>query len=143
MGIKVLKDNFVWKTLDFNKAEALFKAGLPVFALHSDDSESLIENMEELIEHASYNDIGLQVGYIPTALNSHILYYIKSPELQTLDPNEGIAETTGLLNITVYKSIHGTLVKIKVMQLNLGCDVEKSIRESCDAKYKEHKLLEL
>ena len=141
MGIKVLKDNFVWKTLDFNKAEALFKAGLPIFALHSDGSESLIEGADELPHYCAKEEVGLQVGYVPTALNSDILYYTITPELQTLDPNDGIAETTGRLNVIVYKNVKGTLIKAKSLQLNYNREVETAIMEGFGDEYSEHKLI--
>ena len=141
MGIKILKDNFVWKTLDFIKAEALFKAGLPLYALHSDDSESLIEDAEKLPELCTKGEVGLQVGYIPTALNTKTLYYTIAPELQTLDPNNGTAETTGRVNIVVYKSIRGTLTKVKSMQIRKSDPHEEAVRDGFGDEYQEHKLI--
>ena len=66
MGIKITKDNFVWKTLKYADAKAAFTAGFPVFALYEDESESLIANPDTISDHIINGDVGLQVGFIPT-----------------------------------------------------------------------------
>ena len=66
MGIKVTKDKFVWKTLDYDDAKTAYKAGFPVFALYDDETESLISDAATISDHIIHGDVGLQVGFIPT-----------------------------------------------------------------------------
>ena len=73
MGIHITKDNFVWlditnkmKKAKGNERDEIW-VGNEIFALHDDDSESLIESQEELEEAINLGlKIGIEVGHIPT-----------------------------------------------------------------------------
>ena len=74
MGIHITKDNFVWLdiTNKMKKAHNEIKRweiwqGNEIYALHDDDSESLIESQEELEEAINLGlKIGIEVGHLPT-----------------------------------------------------------------------------
>ena len=63
--MKITKDNFVW-LLVTEKAKEIWSSGLfSLFILYEDDSESLIEEYEDLnlaIERG--NNIGIEVGHL-------------------------------------------------------------------------------
>lgn len=63
--IKVTKDNFVFKIVT-HKARDIFNSELfSLYILHDDDSESLIENLDDLNLALKHNyDIGIEVGHI-------------------------------------------------------------------------------
>ena len=64
--MKLTKDNFVWKLVTQEQAEFIFSLDLfPLFALYDDDSESLIENFDEIKEHSEDGlALGIEVGFI-------------------------------------------------------------------------------
>lgn len=71
MAIHVTKDNFVWLDITerckngVKEIEELWLANV-LYALHDDDSESLLESIEEIEEALKLNlKIGIEVGYIP------------------------------------------------------------------------------
>lgn len=59
------KDNFSWWIVT-DKAEKIFKAdSIPLYVIYEDESESLIESIEELQEAINLNlPIGMELGYI-------------------------------------------------------------------------------
>jgi hypothetical protein len=60
--MKITKDNFVWKIVTQEQAEFLFSLGLfELYELHDDDTETLIENYDEI---SLANKIGIEVGFI-------------------------------------------------------------------------------
>lgn len=63
--IKVTKDNFVFKIVT-HKAREIFNSELfSLYELHDDDSESLIEEIEDLnLAIERENNIGIEVGHI-------------------------------------------------------------------------------
>lgn len=64
--MKVTKDLFVWKIITHKQASNIFHLGVfDVFKLNEDDSESMIESEEELLE-AYYEKavMGIEVGKI-------------------------------------------------------------------------------
>lgn len=64
-NIKVTEDGFAWLIVT-NKAEIVFGSGsFELYALHTDGTESLIHNMDEL-KHAKVmnDDIGIEVGQL-------------------------------------------------------------------------------
>jgi hypothetical protein len=65
-GMKITKDGFIWKTiLRIQATEIWDKSLFELYVLHSDDSETLIENEEQFLD-ALENDllIGIEVGKI-------------------------------------------------------------------------------
>ena len=70
--MKITKqDNFVWKIVT-NKAKEIFSSGLfDLYTLHEDDSESIIDTMEELNKTLEKGlDVGIEVGFIEVDLNN-------------------------------------------------------------------------
>lgn len=59
------EDNFVWRLLTVEQAKAFFKADIDsLYALHSDDTESLIHDFEEIDEYDSRGiEFGIEVGF--------------------------------------------------------------------------------
>lgn len=69
---KVLADGFVWLVISNEQAWALWKTeALTLYALHGDDSESMIETEEDL-ENSIHRSslIGIEVGFLSQLLNS-------------------------------------------------------------------------
>jgi hypothetical protein len=64
--MKVTADNFVWKLVTIEQAEFIFSLDLfPLYALYEDDSESLIENYDEIKEYTDNGcSLGIEVGFI-------------------------------------------------------------------------------
>ncbi len=62
--MKITEDNFIWKIVT-NNAKDLFNIGIfELYILHEDDSESLIENFEELnLALEQGLEIGIEVGF--------------------------------------------------------------------------------
>ena len=63
--MKITKDNFVW-LLVTEKAKEIWSSGLfSLFILYEDDSESLIEEYEDLnLANERGNNIGIEVGHL-------------------------------------------------------------------------------
>ena len=61
------EDNFVWKVLSKEEAMAIFTVGrTELYAIHDDDSETLIEGDEDL--ERAFNDglkVAIEVGHVP------------------------------------------------------------------------------
>lgn len=68
-------DNFVWKVLTEQEAKDVISNGaFALYALHSDDSESLIADEEELSEYIAQGiEIGIEVGFIRTTTKSEVI----------------------------------------------------------------------
>ena len=63
--IKVTKDNFVWKIVTHKAKEILASGLFELYVLHDDDSEGLIEDLEDLnLVLEEGRDIGIEVGQI-------------------------------------------------------------------------------
>ena len=64
-NLKTTEDNYVWKIVNDN-AKEIFNCGLfELFELRDDDSESLIENYNDLTKCLENGvDIGIAVGFI-------------------------------------------------------------------------------
>lgn len=64
--MKVMKDGFVYKLVSSDKAKDIFSLGLfDLYVIHNDDSESLIDSINELNEALEKgNEIGIAVGNI-------------------------------------------------------------------------------
>ena len=64
--MKITKDGFIWKLIDFNEAKVIVSSGaLEVFALWENDVETLIENYEDIINFAEAGaEFGIEVGTI-------------------------------------------------------------------------------
>jgi hypothetical protein len=63
--IKVTKDNFVWKIVTHKAKEILASGVFELYVLYDDDTEYLIEDLEDLnllLEEG--RDIGIEVGQI-------------------------------------------------------------------------------
>lgn len=62
--IKITSDNFVWHILTSSEAKQIFER-VEIYALHDDDSESLIESEAELDTHIRKGSrIGIEAGFI-------------------------------------------------------------------------------
>lgn len=68
--IKLTKqDHFLWHVLDVKTAKAVFKKGTePIYKLYLDDSEGMVESLEDIIE---YDDIlyGIEIGFLDNIAN--------------------------------------------------------------------------
>jgi hypothetical protein len=64
--MRVMKDGFVYKLVSSDKAKDIFSLGLfDLYVIHNDDSESLIDSINELNEALEKgNEIGIAVGNI-------------------------------------------------------------------------------
>ena len=62
MGIKQVSDGFIWKTIDKEEASKLFISGFPVYELLDDESESLIDTLDDLVNSDSCSVFGIEVG---------------------------------------------------------------------------------
>lgn len=65
-SIKIIPSNkFVWRVLTAKEAIALMEAEvLPLYALHEDDTESLVLDMQGLDSYLTLKiDIGIEVGF--------------------------------------------------------------------------------
>jgi replicative DNA helicase len=64
--MKITRDNFVWKLVTEDQAEFIFSLELfPLYALHSDESESLIETFDEIKTIFENGEkVGIEVGFI-------------------------------------------------------------------------------
>ena len=62
--MKVMKDGFIYKIVTPYKAQQILYQNLfELYAIHDDDSESLIESLSDLEEAVKLNkDIGIPVG---------------------------------------------------------------------------------
>lgn len=72
--MKVTADNFVWKLVTEEQAEFIFALDLfPLYALYKDDSESLIENYDEIKEYSENGcSLGIEVGHLNKKEDEHI-----------------------------------------------------------------------
>lgn len=62
--VKITEDGFVWHVLTEAEAKQAL-SNVEVFALHDDDSESLIENETEIETHIRRGGyVGIEVGFI-------------------------------------------------------------------------------
>lgn len=64
--MKVTKDLFVWKIISHQLAESIFeKDEMPVYVLHEDESETLIESWDQLREaYWEKSTLGIEVGQL-------------------------------------------------------------------------------
>lgn len=64
--MKVMIDGFVYKLVSSDKAKDIFSLGLfELYVIHDDDSESLIDTIDELNEALENgNEMGIPVGNI-------------------------------------------------------------------------------
>jgi len=71
----VRKDGFIYKVVSYETAKVLFSSGaLDLFELHDDDSESLIESIDEINQCAeSDKPIGISVGMIESDTCKEVL----------------------------------------------------------------------
>ena len=62
--MRVMKDGFVYKLVTPDKAKKILYQNLfELYAIHDDDSESLIETLSDLEEAVKFNkDLGMPVG---------------------------------------------------------------------------------
>ena len=67
MAIYITKDNFVWLDVtESDNIEKIFASHEQLYAVYDDDSESLIESMDELVEAISIGvKICIEVGHLP------------------------------------------------------------------------------
>jgi hypothetical protein len=65
-NMKVTQDNFVWKLVTEEQAEIIFSLEIfDLYAIYYDDSESLIENYDEIRStFAKGIKVGIEVGFI-------------------------------------------------------------------------------
>jgi len=68
-------DNFVWKVLTEQEAKDVISNGaFSLYALHDDDSGSLIPDESELQEYLEQGtEIGIEVGFIRTTAKSEVI----------------------------------------------------------------------
>ena len=68
-------DNFVWKVLTEQEArDVISNDAFSLYALHDDDSESLISDESELQEYLERGaEIGIEVGFIRTTTKSEVV----------------------------------------------------------------------
>jgi hypothetical protein len=63
--VKITNDNFVFKIVTHKAKDILASGIFELYILHNDDSESLIEDLEDLNLALKHNyDIGIEVGQI-------------------------------------------------------------------------------
>lgn len=68
-------DNFVWKVLTEQEAkDVISNDAFSLYALHDDDSGSLILDESELQEYLEQGtEIGIEVGFIRTTIKSEVV----------------------------------------------------------------------
>lgn len=66
---KITQDGFAWRILSRPEAIEYFHDGKTIFALHDDESESLIEDTTDLYNALDWDDvqIGVEIGHIKTS----------------------------------------------------------------------------
>lgn len=66
---KITQDGFAWRILRYHEAIEYFHNGEAIFALHDDESESLIEDTTDLYNALDWDDvqIGVEIGHIKTS----------------------------------------------------------------------------
>ena len=66
---KITQDGFAWRILSRPEAIESFYDGKTLFALHDDESESLIEDTTDLYNALDWDDvqIGVEIGHIKTS----------------------------------------------------------------------------
>ena len=86
--MKTTKDNFIYKIVT-DKAKEIFNSGLfELYAIHNDESESLINTFDELNNHLENGlEIGIEVGYFKPKENDN-----KKAIYWSTQDFEGIAE---------------------------------------------------
>ena len=75
--MKITKDLFVWKIITHKQASDIFHLGIfNVFKLNEDDSESMIESEEDLLE-AYYEKavMGIEVGQLDLSQINNVIKY--------------------------------------------------------------------
>jgi hypothetical protein len=70
-----VSDNFVWKVLTSEEAkDVMSNNAFSLYALHDDDSESLILDEEELEYYlGSGVEVGIEVGFIKTTTKTQVV----------------------------------------------------------------------
>lgn len=63
--MKMTKEGFIWKIIPTEKQTMLWNTGLfPMFILHEDDTETLLETDTQFLEAYFKNEtIGIEVGH--------------------------------------------------------------------------------
>lgn len=63
LNLKITKDDeFVWKVINADCARKIYSLNVePIYRLHEDDSESLIEDVSEITEDGVY---GIEIGFL-------------------------------------------------------------------------------
>lgn len=74
-NMKITKDGFIWKIVSNETAKKIwYNNVLPLYVLHSDDAETLIESLEQFIDAIENNlYIGVEVGKIEVEPAKEIL----------------------------------------------------------------------
>lgn len=69
--MKITKDNFVWKILTLEEAEAIFEENIfEVFTLYPDGSEKLVTDIQDIISTIDSGlDVGIEVGKFEININ--------------------------------------------------------------------------
>ena len=69
--MKITKDNFVWKILTLEEAEAIFEENIfEVFTLYPDDSEKLVTDIQNIISTVDSGlELGIEVGKFEININ--------------------------------------------------------------------------
>ena len=86
--MKTTKDNFIYKIVT-DKSKDIFNSGLfELYALHNDESESLINTFDELNNHLENGlEIGIEVGYFEPKENEN-----KKAIYWSVEDFEGVAD---------------------------------------------------
>lgn len=63
LNLKITKDDeFVWKVINTDYARKIYDLNIePIYRLHEDDSESLVEDVSEITEDGIY---GIEIGFL-------------------------------------------------------------------------------
>ena len=59
-----LSDGFIWEIINYEEAPALFLRGEEIYKLYDDESEGLVESLDDL--HDAINkgiNLGIEVGF--------------------------------------------------------------------------------
>jgi hypothetical protein len=63
--IKITKDNYIWKIVTHKAKDILASGIFELYVLYDDDSEGLIEDLEDLnLALKEGRDIGIEVGHL-------------------------------------------------------------------------------
>lgn len=69
MGIRVNKEGFVWKTLEFHEARALHAVDVKLFILDPNGRTFPIQHSGEISQEIINNDVVIAVGQLPPNIN--------------------------------------------------------------------------